>query len=249
MATLKSQKKETESERRFKAATRDNSYKKIYERSKRWSGKNSRKGSRKSSLIILRKDSTKKLLNSSSTSTLPKFDSLNPHESNIHSLNHSPTNKTLLFTTTIEYNAQLGTRISNLMLQDFTRLLSIYLDHKIEKIEDLHQLDPKTLKFELSELILKKVEILMQAIEEGTLLKWLGSLATNKANVAERDHFTKLKKLFERVKFIVGGSEETIIERSDLRKMSQLFLEVSLIFFIQIDFEMLVLLTLDRTQA
>ena len=131
-----------------------------------------------------------------------------------------------IFLTTEDYNVELGNRICNLMLKDFTRQLDIYLDSKIAQVEDLDRLDPKNLKYELSDLILKKVTILMEAIEEGSLRKWLGSLATSKTNVQERDYFTKIKKLFERMKFIVGGSEDTVIDRTDLRKMSQLFLEV-----------------------
>lgn len=247
-ATLKMDKEDTITNR-FKKATEDRTYNKIYEKKKNSalnSQRNSRKSSRRNSISNSKNQSLKKLNRKSSnlmSGTLPKFDSLHsfnpvknqqiyedeavrsPLNINPH-LSDKKGNNEMMYTTE-DYNLELGNRISNLLLKDFTRLLDIYLDDKISQIGDLEQIDPKNLKFELSELILKKVSILMEAIEQGNLRKWLGSLGTSKSNVIERDFFTKIKKLFERMKFIVGGSEETIIERKDLRNMSQLFLDVS----------------------
>jgi hypothetical protein len=129
-----------------------------------------------------------------------------------------------------QIEAQLGNRIRNLLVKDFSSLLNIYLDQRLSNVEELEQLEPTSLKFELSELILKKVEILMDAVEEGSLSKWLSSLAASRSNVSEKERFTKIKRLFERTKFIAGGSEDSTVNRSDLRHLNTLLLEVSLIF-------------------
>ena len=130
--------------------------------------------------------------------------------------------------TSIDYQDELGSRIISLLLRDFTRLLDNYLDQKLSIKMGLENFNPQSIKFELSELILTKVKMLMASIEEGDLKKWLGSLSTGSNNILEREYFTKIKKLFERIKFIAGGSEETTINRKELRQMSTLIIEVNL---------------------
>jgi len=121
----------------------------------------------------------------------------------------------------------LSNRIVDLVIKDFTRVLDTYLELKIEVASDEVQSDCKALRFEISDLVLKKVRLLMEAIQEGDVGKWISCLCTSKNNREEITHFSSIKKLYEKIKFISSGSEETILDRKDIRTMSQLIIEVS----------------------
>ena len=97
---------------------------------------------------------------------------------------------------------------------------------KIEVAQDNEEFDCKSVRYELSELVLKKVGLMMDAIQEGDVSRWTQYLCTSKNNREEISHFKLIKKLYEKIKFIASGNEETILDRKDLRTMSQLLIEV-----------------------
>lgn len=67
----------------------------------------------------------------------------------------------------------LYSRIVDLVIKDFTRVLDTYMELKIELTQNAEQSDCKAVRFELSELVLKKVRLMMEAVKEGDVGKWI----------------------------------------------------------------------------
>lgn len=122
----------------------------------------------------------------------------------------------------------LCSRIVDLVIKDFTRVLDTYLELKIEVAQNGNHSDCKAVRFELSELVLKKVRLMMEAVQEGEVGRWIQYLCASKNNREEISHFRSIKKLYEKIRFISSGNEETLLDRRDIRTLSQLLIEVSL---------------------
>ena len=89
-------------------------------------------------------------------------------------------------------------RFHRVLKKSLTQLCSDYVDSKIPDSVT----NPKTTKYrkeQLMKAMVQKIDLLLVALDDGSIDSWFGLLQISKNDSVERDHFDKILKLFRRL--------------------------------------------------